>query len=499
MSEQQTQAPSANEKNKEAVLKALASLGRLTVPDDSIQFNGDKLILPSQFAGPGGVKEAIQYLYDYEKQQETKFNMSRTFKYRPWDGANAFNNAMLKVFGSAGLGKAIQTMFGEIPPQLVTIETGLTETVQVPWGDVALPQLDATFSLSGAMHREYGQIFQLSAMAPRKYRAHVEAFFQMVEHELKTNSIYKGKAINGAVQPQFVDVFKVDRNKVYYSEETMTQLEANFFTPIRHADTLRSLGVPLKRAILVEGPYGTGKTLAGLLAGQVAVQNGFTWIVCRPGQDNLAEVLQTAQLYAPAVVWYEDIDVVAGSDQADSMSVSKILDMLDSVGNKGTEVIAGFTTNHVESLQKGVMRPGRLDAVIHVGQLDRKGIETLVRVNVPAHLLDRHIDFDTVAEAYTGYLPSFAVEATQRALRYAVARTNGNPKKLVTADFVDAANGLRRQNELMSNAGEGPKVNQLDAALSGVVGQALTGTTVADRNDKDEAYYQLVWQGNSEN
>jgi hypothetical protein len=479
---------SDNQKNQTALLKALEAIGAASVNDDSIRFAGTEILLPETFKGPGGIREAVKFLVNYEKQQEQKFDMSVTFPFRPWDGAHAFQAAMRKVFGSAGLGQSIQTMFGEIKPQLVSIETDLGKKTQVPWGNIRLDQIEATFSLGGTRDKELGLIFFLSAEAPRKYKGHVEAFFKMVEAELREHSIYRGKAIDGAEQPHFIDVFKVDRSKVYYGEETMRQLDANFFSLLTHSDTMRKMKLPLKRAVLLEGPYGTGKTLAGMLAAQDAVKNGWTFILCRPGTDNLTEVLQTAQLYAPSVVWYEDIDVIAGA-QGDDMSVSKVLDMLDSVTNKGVEVIAGFTTNHVDKIQKGVLRPGRLDAVIHIGDLDRVGFEKLVRATLNGQL-DPKTDFDKVATAYEGFLPAFAVEATRRALRYAISRTDGNPGLISTSDLVSAAEGLRPQLELMSEATEGATKNELDTAFAKVVGQGISGTRVVD--SEDYSPYSLV-------
>src|SRR5262249_11838703 len=153
--------------------------------------------------------------------------------------------------------------------------------------------------------------FELAVEAPRKYRAHIEAFYQVLEDELRTNSIYRGQAFTGGEEPIFLDTRSIDPSKVVYSQNVMVQLTTHMWSLLRHTDAMRAAGVDLKRAVLVEGPYGTGKTLAGQLTAKEAVDAGWTFIICRPGKDDLFEVLQTAQLYAPAVVWFEDIDVIA--------------------------------------------------------------------------------------------------------------------------------------------------------------------------------------------
>lgn len=453
------------------VLAVLDELGAHTVGEDSLVFQGDRFVLPANMQGQLGT--AVKYLRDYEKQQESEFEFARTFNFRPWDGANAFQRAMKRLFGTTGVGVTIQTLFGDIKPQYHDINVGPTETIQVPWRRVGFSPLSATFDLGTTHHEDYGVVFQLSVTCPRKYRTQVAAFFQVVEDELKTNSIYRGKAFTGGGMPLFLDLGSVDPDRVVYSDEVMTQLDTNMWSLLEYSNQMRTTGMPLKRAVLVEGPYGTGKTLAGYLTAKKAVENGWTFILARPGKDDLMEVLQTAQLYAPAVVWYEDIDVVAAGTS--DMQISRLLDVLDGITNKGVEVLAGFTTNHVSKIQKGVLRPGRLDAVVHIGELDRDGFEKLVRVTVPADRLG-DIDFDQIGDAFHGLLPAFAKEAIDRAMRYNISRNKGHLSMIETVDLVNAAHGLRPQLQLMEDAQEGVRRPILESALTGLIQRTVAHT-----------------------
>jgi transitional endoplasmic reticulum ATPase len=38
-----------------------------------------------------------------------------------------------------------------------------------------------------------------------------------------------------------------------------------------------------------------------------------------------------------------------------------------------------MTTNHKDEIHKGMLRPGRLDAIIEIGAMDRPGVEKLAR------------------------------------------------------------------------------------------------------------------------
>lgn len=452
-----------HDRTRDAILAKLAELGSLTVPEDSLRFEGSAFILPE--AMRGDVNSAIRYLQEWDRAQSARTTIRRTFRYRPYDGAAAFERAMRRLFGSAGVGASTKGMGGENPPELITIDVDLNRSAQVPWGAVEFSPLEATFYLDDTRHPEDGNVFYLAVEAPRRHKAHIEALFKMIEDELRRESIYRGKALTAATTPQFIDTAVVDRNRVVYSDDAMTQLDANLWSVIRHAEANKSVGLSPKRQVLLYGPYGTGKTSAGLITAQEALAHGWTYLQVRPG-DDLNEALKTAALYAPCVVMFEDIDTIA---LRTGMDVSRILDALDGVTSKGVEILAIFTTNHVESLHKGLMRPGRLDAVIELAGLDAGATKRLVRATVPAHLLADGTDWDAVGKAFDGLLPAFATEAIGRALRYAIARSGGVPQMITGDDLIGAANGLRTQVRMMEDAPELSHNGSVDEAIAAIL------------------------------
>jgi transitional endoplasmic reticulum ATPase len=466
---------SEQERNAKLVLAALDALGGQTVGDDSLVFTGQQFILPANMEG--NLNGAIRYLHDWDEQQNTTFEFSRSYHNRPYDGAAAFERAMKRVFGTSGIGKATVTFFGTNPPRYVTVPSGPDSTVQVPWGEVRFSPIDATFTLDYTRDNDYGIVFQLSVEAPRRHRRRVEGFFSVVEDELAKHSIYKGKAITSdMLTPQFLDTSKVDASKVIYKQEVITQLDVNMWAPLRYTQALRDAGVPLKRAVLVEGPNGTGKTLSGLLTAKIAEENGWTFILVRAGEDPL-EALKTARVYAPAVVWVEDLDVIASAESTtDRKKISKVLDVLDGLQGKGSEVMAGFTTNFVEKLDKGVLRPGRLDAVIHIAELDAEGYERLIRALIPERLLSRKTDMEAVTAEFAGFLPAFAAEAVQRSMRYSIVRNAGKAGVITTDDLIDAARGMKAHLDLMDRAQHtGTDVVTMDDVFTEIVQEAVSG------------------------
>jgi transitional endoplasmic reticulum ATPase len=460
-------------RKKDKTLELLEALSGARFQESDITFEGTKLIIPEKMSA----KKAIDTLDAYINDQEQPYRFSRVFNYRPWDGAAATERAIRKLTGTSGVG---QGSWWAGPPQRISVQTGNGETLQVPWGTLQIALFEGNLDLGMTRHPELGPLFSINAIVPKKHKAVVEGFFNLIEEELRERSIYRGKAFDGQDMPEFLDLSNVDPNKVVYSDETTLQLDANIWALVEHTEAMRTNRMPLKRSVLLHGDYGTGKTLAAFLTAKKAQENDWTFIYCRPGKDNLEQVLQTARLYQPSVVFFEDIDTVAEGEDASSGSVTRLLDAFDGIISKGTEIIAILTTNHPQRIHKGMVRPGRLDAVIEFGGLDTPGIERMIGSVVPADKLGDNMDYAAIAEAMQEFSPAFVREAIDRTVRYSIARTGGEVNELCTEDFVHAANGLRPQLDLMNGAKEGRRGTALDESFKALVSDALEGHYVFD-------------------
>lgn len=454
-----------------------ADYGAKIITGDEVEFHdGKKIGLPRGMTY-GKAKRVLTRL---EEEAETETHFSRDFRYRPDDGAYAALQCIKNRWGMA-LGKVQHTFFGTIPAEKRTINIGVGQTMQVPWGLLEVPIFEGLeLYLAETKDRDYGVIFRIHGKGPRKYQDEMEGFFDDVEQYLRTNSIYRGQAIIGSDNPEFLDLSAFDANKIVFSDEVTAMLSGTLLAPIRHTDTMRREGVSLKRALLLEGPYGTGKTSIGQMVAQVAVANSWTFISAKPGRDKVEDVLRTARLYQPAVVFIEDIDAEASSGEQDA--VTKLLEAFDGITSKGGELQVVMTTNHLDRIHKGMLRPGRLDAVVHIGSLDRNGIERLVKVIVPEGKLADDVDFDAVAAAMDGFLPAFVKEALTRAITFSIDRLEGGRTYLIaTEDLVNAAHSLQPQLDALNGAGEGERRPLLETAIGGVVKDAMKSVAFSDQ------------------
>ena len=132
-------------------------------------------------------------------------------------------------------------------------------------------------------------------------------------------------------------------------------------------------------------------------------------------------------------------------------------------------------------------REARIDSAIEIGDLDRQGIERLIRAMFPITMLEDDIDFDAICEAMEGFEPAFIMGTFRRTKSNAIIRTESSNFKLATSDFVLAANGLRNQHDTHHNALDRPEVEAFSTALkrevSGAVKDLLTGDLTVDVHD----------------
>lgn len=467
------------------------------ITSDSVEFhNGKKIILPKGST----YSWAMETLERLQRDEETEIRLDRKFNFRPNDGAVAAARVLKRRYGIT-FGEPQFSMFGDkIPPSTRTVQISPTTTIDVPWDQISIPSLKGVNLMfcDRHPHKEYGQVFEVHATLMKKFQGEIKLLFDEIEQELQTNSIYRGKAVAGADDLEFMDLSGFKAGEIVFAKHVEEILEGTVLSVIKHRETMVQEGIKIKRTALLYGPYGTGKTSAGLIIAQIANQHGWTFLSARPGRDDIEDVLKTAKLYQPAVVFVEDIDGQA-SGGTDS-EVSELLDAFDGITAKGGELVVVMTTNHLERIHKGMLRPGRLDAVIEISSLDRRGIERLIKAVVPSGKLDANVDYDAVFASMEGFYPAFVREATERAKTFAISRQNGDTDYvLTTADLVGAAASLHEQLQLLEAANEGEHKSTIDDSIAKVVKATVDGAHFVENQNPgrgaDYAPYKLRVNG----
>lgn len=443
--------------------------------DVGIEHAGTKITLPGE-PGPMPLREAIATLERKAQDEETELDVHEVIDAYPEDALVAFNEAMRRKYGWASP-IPIMTFFGPMAPDLVTVQTGPNpgDQVQVPFGQFTLPGVENPIQTHRS--RQGNRMVLIIAGTVRKREAAVVRELANLAREiLKTESIYKGKAIrlraddDGDLDisspPTFIPTAHVNPDELILNPEELDQVKAALWAPIQNTEACVRHRIPLKRGILLEGTYGTGKTMTATVTSKICVDNGWTYILLDDVRA-LKDALLFAERYAPAVIFAEDAERVA-SDR--DQRGNDLLNTIDGVLTKNSKVITVLTTNFVEQLDHAMLRPGRLDAVISIRAPEALAVERLVRL-YGRGLVAEGENLVEVGEALAGNIPATIREVVERSKLAMVA--NGRDA-VVAEDLLVAANGMKRHLSLLAQQQPEPSVEeQVGTALAKLIGKTL--------------------------
>jgi transitional endoplasmic reticulum ATPase len=175
--------------------------------------------------------------------------------------------------------------------------------------------------------------------------------------------------------------------------------------PLKYPEVFAKAGIKPPKGILLFGPPGTGKTL---LAKAVATEGGANFIAVRGpeilskwvGESERAvrEIFRKARQYAPAVVFFDEIDAIAyvrgtdiGSSRVGERIVSQLLTEIDGIGElQGVVVVAA--TNRPDMLDPALLRPGRFEKLVYVPPPDERGRLEILRIHTRGMPLSDDVD-----------------------------------------------------------------------------------------------------------
>ena len=214
--------------------------------------------------------------------------------------------------------------------------------------------------------------------------------------------------------------------------------------------------------MLLYGPPGTGKTLlARALAGESNVNfvsvAGPELLDKYVGESEKAvrEVFDRARQAAPAIVFFDEIDAIAGvrgeSSEATERVVSQLLTELDGLTENPNLVVLA-ATNRRESLDPALLRPGRLESHVEVPDPDREARREILAVHARGKPFADGVDLDALADD-TGGLSGAQLESLLRAASMRAIRelaTDVGP-----AEAVERADEIRIREDHVAAALDG--------------------------------------------
>ncbi len=391
----------------------------------------------------------------------------------PFDAAVAFVKAMTKLYGWASP-QTVMTMFGPKPPQMLSIKTGhgIEDVIQCPFGAFKLPGIDNLVHTMWDGNNKGQMHFLVFYEGPKKAKHILLELITEARRILREESIYRGKAIRFSVDsdgdvdlnspPEFMDVSDTSEADLIFDADIQAQIDTSILVPIKDTASCRKHKIPLKRGVLLEGPYGTGKSLTARMTAAVCEKNGWTFVLLDRVQG-LRTALDFANQYAPAVVFAEDIDRIAAERDEEA---NDLINTIDGVVSKRSEIMTILTTNFADKLNPVILRPGRLDAVISLRAPSNEAVARLLKAYA-GKLLPESESTARAAVELSGQIPASIRECVERAKLGMIGR---GAKTLSDSDLVVAARTMKNHLALLNKDQKKPThAEKLAESLQAVV------------------------------
>jgi len=232
-------------------------------------------------------------------------------------------------------------------------------------------------------------------------------------------------AEGGEAAITFTDVAGVDEAK-----DEVREIVGFLREPERYA----KLGGRIPKGVLLVGPPGTGKTLlARAIAGEANVPflfasgSDFVEMYAGVGASRVRKLFKEGHKHKSCIIFIDELDAVGRRRGGHSLSheereqtLNQLLVEMDGFDARaGIVVIAA--TNRQDILDPALLRPGRFDRQVVVGNPDLKGRDEILRVHARRVTTQADVDLRAIARGTPGFsgadLANLVNEAALRAAR----------------------------------------------------------------------------------
>lgn len=208
----------------------------------------------------------------------------------------------------------------------------------------------------------------------------------------------------------------------------------------------KKMGAKIPKGILFHGPPGTGKTLlAKAVAGETnsnflyASGSEFVEKYVGVGAKRVRTLFEKAKKDSPSIIFIDEIDAIGTKRNLESnnekdQTLNQLLVELDGFNTDETVIIIG-ATNRLDLLDEALLRPGRFDRHIYIGNPNKSAREKILEVHTKNKPLDSKVSIKELAKKTTGLSGAQLANIANEAAIIAVRKN----KNLISTLEFDAA------------------------------------------------------------
>jgi cell division protease FtsH len=244
-----------------------------------------------------------------------------------------------------------------------------------------------------------------------------------------------GKSKAKEIKPEDVTV---TYKEVGGADEAIAELQ-EIIQFLKAPEQFAQLGGHIPKGVLIVGPPGTGKTLlAKATAGEAQVAffetsgSEFVEMFVGVGAARVRDLFEQARQAAPAIVFIDEIDAIGqsrggvmrlGSNDEREQTLNQLLAEIDGFkSDTSAPVIIMAATNRPEVLDPALMRAGRFDRQIAIGNPDLIGRVQILRIHSAKVKLAADFDLERAARMTAGFSGADLANAMNEAALLAARR-----------------------------------------------------------------------------
>nr|ABQ75952.1 AAA-type ATPase [uncultured haloarchaeon] len=327
--------------------------------------------------------------------------------------------------------------------------------------DVSLDYLaDETHGFVGA---DIESLTKEAAMkALRRYLPEIDLDEEDVPPSLIDRMIVKRADFNDAlsdVEPSamrevLVELPKVSWDDVGGLEGPTQKVKESVEWPITSRGRFERMGIDAPKGVLLYGPPGTGKTL---IAKAVANETNANFISVRGPQllskwvgeseKAIRQTFRKARQVSPTVIFFDELDSLApsrGGGTGNNVServVNQLLTELDGLEENGNVMVVA-ATNRPDMIDPALIRSGRFDRLVLIGQPGEEGREQILKIHTRNSPLAPDVSLREIAEITDGYVGS-DLESIAREAAIEALREDGDAQEIEMRHFRKAMESVR--------------------------------------------------------
>ena len=228
--------------------------------------------------------------------------------------------------------------------------------------------------------------------------------------------------------------------------------------PLKKPELFKKVGITPPKGLLLYGKPGTGKTL---LAKAVASSTNSTFIevvaselvqkFIGEGAKMVKEIFELARRKAPAIIFIDELDALAAKridmgtsgEREVSRTFMQLLAEIDGFKPLDNVKVIG-ATNRKDILDPAVIRPGRLDRLIHIPIPKSEARLEILKIHTGHMNMGNDIDLSSLSSMMED-LSAAEVKAVCTEAGYFAIRENRT--KVVNKDFLKAIDKVMKEEE----------------------------------------------------